>query len=217
MDQSNRKRPLLFCGGGKGAVDVLLSRAIRRTSLAVVLVTAGSGCGGTPTEPTADGRVQVAGTIRDFQSNAALAGARVSIGSVTATTDSGGRYSLSVEAGAQRVFVDDESVALITPADRIYRGDFFGRLTGCVARYGTIIDRQTRRPVSGAAVSAGGVTVATDQTGWFQMSLGCPGSPCVGMNTTFLTITHPNYTNASFPAGRGICLVSRVDYELDRR
>jgi hypothetical protein len=129
----------------------------------------------------------------------------------------GGVYSLTVETGEQRVSVDDELVALVNLKDRTYRGDFFGRAAGCIARYGTIVDRQTRRPVSGAAVSAGGVTAATDQTGWFRLSLGCPETACVGFNTTFLVITHPNYVNGSFVAGRGICFVQRVDYELDRR
>jgi hypothetical protein len=216
MDQSNQKRPLIS-SLKEALLMFLLSSTVRRTSLLVVLLIPGIGCDGSPTEPTWKGRVQAAGTIRDFQSNAAIAGARVTVGSETAITDPGGRYSLSIEAGQQRVLVDDEAVALITATDRTYRGDFFGRLAGCIARYGTILDRQTRHPVAGAAVSAGGVTTTTDHTGWFRLSLGCPGSPCVGSNTTFLTITHPNYVNGSFPAGRGICFVSRVDYELDRR
>jgi hypothetical protein len=216
MDQSNGERPLLSSLEETLSMS-RLTAAVRRTSLLVILVMPGFGCDGSPTEPTWNGRVQVAGTIRDFQSNTAIAGARVTVGSETTTADPGGRYSLSVEPGQHRVFVDDEAVALITPIERTYRGDFFGRLAGCIARYGTIVDRQTRQPVAGAAVSAGGATTTTDQTGWFRLSLGCPGSPCVGSNTTFLTITHPNYVNGSFPAGRGICFVSRVDYELDRR
>lgn len=195
----------------------LLASVGRRTSLAGVLLISGIACGGSPTEPTWDGRVQVAGIIRDFQTNAAIAGARVAFGSETATTDSGGRYSLKVEPGSQRVFVDDESVALVTPTARTYRGDFFARVAGCIARYGTIVDKQTHQPVAGATVTAGGVTTTTDQSGWFRVSLGCPGLACVGSNTTFLTITHPNYVDGSFPAGRGICFVARVDYELDRR
>ena len=198
----------------------LLTSAVRRAALAGVLLISGIGCGGSPTEPTWNGRVQVTGTIRDFQSNAALAGARVTIGSETATTDASGRYSLSIEPGSHGVLVDEESVALVTPTNRTYRGDFFGHLSGCVARYGTIVDKQTRQPVAGAVVSAGAATAATattDHTGWFRLSLGCPGSACVGFNTTFLTVTHPNYANASFVAGRGICFVSRVDYELDPR
>lgn len=196
-----------------------LASAIGRTSLAVVLLTACLACGGSPTEPTWNGRVQVTGTVRDFQSNVGIAGARISIGSATATTDPVGVYSLAVEAGQQRVSIDDESLGLVILNDRTYRGDFFGHNAGCIARYGTIVDRQTRRPVPGAAVSAnpGGVTTATDQTGWFRLTLGCPGTVCVGSNTTFLTVTHANYVNGSFPAGRGICQVQRVDYELDRR
>jgi len=159
----------------------------------------------------------VTGTVRDFQSNVGIAGARIRIGSATATTDPVGVYSLAVETGQQPVSIDDESLGLVILNDRTYRGDFFGHIAGCIARYGTIVDRQTRRPVSGAAVSGGGVTTATDQTGWFRLILGCPGTVCVGINTTFLVITHPNYVNGSFPAGRGICRVERVDYELDRR
>ena len=34
--------------------------------------------------------------------------------------------------------------------------------------------------------------VITDQTGWFRKSLGCPSTLCVGFNTNFVTITHPN-------------------------
>jgi hypothetical protein len=81
--------------------------------------------------------------------------------------------------------------------------------------------------VSGAAVTLGvpglDTAVTTDQTGWFQMTLGCgvqrfpDGGPCVGFNTTDLSITHPNYVTGSFPAGRGVCGVHRVDYELDPR
>lgn len=174
------------------------------------------GCGGSPTQP-GDGQVQVAGSVRDFRTNAVVGGAHVTIGNATATTDASGVYSLTVQAGEQRVSVDGESIAVVNLKDRTYRGDFFVHLTGCIARYGTVVDSWTRRPVPGATVSVGGVSVATDRAGWFRLSLGCPGVPCVGFNTTFLTITHADYRNGSFVAGRGVCFVERVDYELQPR
>jgi len=41
--------------------------------------------------------------------------------------------------------------------------------------------------------------------------------PCIGFNTTFVTVTHPDYRNGSFVAGRGVCFVERVDYALEPR
>lgn len=195
-----------------------------RTSIAVILAGGAIGCGGSPAQPTGepapsaaqarDGQVRVVGSVLDFQTNEAIGGARVRIGNTTATTDASGVYSLTVPAGEARVSIDDEPIAIVNMQDRGYRGDFFVQITGCIARYGTVVDNQTRRPVSGATVSAAGVTVVTDQTGWFRLTLGCPGVPCVGFNTAFLSITHPNYIGGSFPAGRGVCFVQRVDYEL---
>ena len=69
----------------------------------------------------------------------------------------------------------------------------------------------------GATVSVGGVSVVTDRAGWFRLSLGCPNMPCIGFNTTFVTVTHPDYRNGSFVAGRGVCFVERVDYALEPR
>jgi hypothetical protein len=190
--------------------------ALRQTSITIIL-TAAIGCGGSPIGPTSDAQVRVAGSVLDFQTNAGVGGARVTIGNVTAATDPTGGYSLTVPAGEQRVSIDGETLTLVTLEDRTYRGDFYVHVTGCVARYGTVVDKQSRKPVSGASVSVGGATVATDQTGWFRLDLGCPGIVCIGSNTTFLSVTHPNYVTGSFPAGRGVCFVERVDYELEPR
>jgi hypothetical protein len=188
------------------------------TSIVVMLAAGAIACGGSPIEPSWDGQVRVTGSVLDFQSDTALGGARVTIGSATATTDASGAYALTVPAGAERrVSIDGESIAIVTMNDRTYRGDFYIHATGCIARYGTVVDKQTRRPVVGAVASVAGVSVATDYAGWFRLSLGCPGMPCVGFNTTFLSVTHPNYRNGSFVAGRGVCFVQRVDYELEPR
>jgi len=182
-------------------------------------------CGGSPTQPW-DGQVRVAGAVRDFRTNAAIGGARVTIGDAAATTDRGGLYALSVPAGEHPFSIDGEAFSPLTMRDPTYRGDFFVHVTGCVARYGTVVDTRSRRPVSGAALSLSpvvGAPVTTDQTGWFQVTAGCDVQrlpdlgPCVGFNTTLLFVTHPNYVTRSFPVGRGFCGVDRVDYELDPR
>jgi hypothetical protein len=98
-----------------------------------------------------------------------------------------------------------------------YHADFYVRIAGCVARYGTVVDSRTRRPVSGATVSVGGRTATTDQNGWFRLDLGCAAESCIGFNTTILSSSHPNYESGSFVAGRGVCFVQRVDYDLVRR
>jgi hypothetical protein len=179
----------------------------------------------------------VAGAVRDFRSDAPVAGARVSfgnitIGTVTATTDSAGAYSLLAPSNDELdVYVDGEWVTEATLRDRIYRGDFYVHGQRCVARYGMVIDSVTRFPVFGATVSmsVGGTVpstaTATDATGWFRLSLGCDtpaiGSPmgpgCIGYNTSFATVTHPDYRTGSFVVGRGICNVERVDWLLQRR
>jgi hypothetical protein len=50
----------------------------------------------------------------------------------------------------------------------LVRGDFCVHVTGCIARYGTVVDNRTRRPVCGATVAVGGITAGTDPTGWFD-------------------------------------------------
>lgn len=191
--------------------------AFKHIVIAAILASGEIGCSQSPTQPTSwDGQVRVTGSIRDFPSEAVVNGAHVAIGNAAATTDPTGAYSLTVPAGEQHVLVDGEAIADVTMKDRTYRGDFYVHLAGCVARYGTLIDSVTRQPIPGASLSfAGGAPVITDQTGWFRKSSGCPGTLCVGFNTSFVTITHPNYRDGLGVLGRGICRVERADYELE--
>jgi len=182
------------------------------------------------------GPVQVAGVVRDFRSDAAIAGAHVSFNNfdnvtigTAATTDSSGTYSLMAPSNTElAVTVDGEGVTTVTLKDRIYRGDFYVHHQNCVARYGMVIDSVTRFPVFGATVSVGGnvpaTATTTDGTGWFRLSLGCdtpaigfPIRGCIGSNTTLATVTHPDYLTGSFVVGRGICDVERVDWALHPR
>jgi hypothetical protein len=193
-------------------------RPLLLTGILLLLLSAVSGCGGSSTQPNSDGQVRVTGTILDFQTGAPVGAARVAIDGATVTADSSGVYSLTVPSGEQQVSIDGESIGTITMKDPTYRGDLYAHVTGCIARYGTVVDSQTRRPVSNAVVSINGqLVVATDGTGWFRENLGCPGTQCVGFNTTLLSITHPNYVTGSFVIGLGVCRVERVDYELASR
>jgi len=158
----------------------------------------------------------------DFQSGGPAGGAHVAIATASTTTDAAGTYSLTVPAGdALGVTVDGESPDPVNLRDPTYRGDFYVHSTGCVALYGTVIDGDTRRAVPSAVLSFNGPglsqSAATDYSGWFRLSLGCPGTACVGFNTTFVSVTHAGYRDGSFIAGRGVCFVRRVDYELHHK
>ena len=190
--------------------------AFNHVVIAAILGGGAIGCSQSPTQPSWDGQVRVTGAIRDFRSDVVISRARVAIGNAATTTDPSGAYSVTVPAGEQHVLVDGELIADVTMKDRTYRGDFYVHVTGCVARYGTVMDSVTRQPVPGASLSfAGDVPAVTDQTGWFRKSLGCPGTLCVGFNTSFVTITHANYRDGLGVLGRGICRVERADYELE--
>jgi hypothetical protein len=161
----------------------------------------------------------VAGFVLDFPSNSTIGGARVTIGNATATTEPNGFYSLTVPAGEQSISIDGESIGPVKLNDRTYRGDLYVHVTGCIARYGTVVDKRTRRPVAGASLSLRNLTTDTDASGWFRLTFGCPGMICLGggLGTTLMSVSYPNYQNGSFIAGRGVCFVERVDYELEPR
>jgi hypothetical protein len=191
-------------------------KRVRRIATATCVVIATISCG-SPTEPSWNGQTEVVGSIRDFQSDAVIRGAHVTIGDSSTTTDATGRYSLTVPAGMPSISIDNESIGNVHMRDRTYRGDFFAKTTGCVGRYGTVSDTRTRRPIAGANISIGGSTAQTDKNGWFEMKLGCPNASCAGFNTTFGSVSHPDYATQSWVEGRGICSVTRVDYELNAR
>ena len=182
--------------------------------LAPVLILFAIGCNRSPTEPTPvwDGFVRVAGVITSYQINAAVASATVTIGTATATTDAAGFYRLRVAPGDYYVFVDEQRISSVRLHDQTYRGDFYVDGTNCIARYGTVVDKLSRKPIAGASVGG----TLTDGAGWYERRYGC-GQVCQGYNTTFVTITHPAYLDARPILGRGICFVSRADYELQPR
>ena len=70
---------------------------MRHVVVAALLAACAFGCSGSPTQPSWDGRVRVAGTVRDFATSAPVGAATVLIGNggdgdITATTDASGAY-----------------------------------------------------------------------------------------------------------------------------
>ncbi len=178
-----------------------------------------------------DGPVAASGRVVDFSTNASVAGAVVAFGTIdngpfvalgTATTDATGVYivpTIAQSPGSQPLYVEVDGVfvglARLTGAG--YRGDLFVHPGTCVARYGIVADGLTLRPVSGATVKLLGSSAITAIDGWYRLDLGCPADGRVGFNTTFLTVTHPDYVDGSEVVGRGVSSVARRDVWLARR
>ena len=178
-----------------------------------------------PTEPTT-GPVSVRGRIVDFNSQTAVPGARVVFGNygqsgtigeeASAISDSNGAYVARFAArGGFLVLVDGSYAGSVRITGSSYHGELFVNGGRCVARYGTIADARTLRPVAGAAVVVGGGSAVTDVDGWYRIDLGCSGS--IGFNTAILTVAHTDYLTTARTVGRGISGVERLDVDLEHR
>jgi hypothetical protein len=98
-----------------------------------------------------------------------------------------------------------------------YRGDLFVRPGTCVTRYGIVADNETLRPVANATVTLLASSAITAIDGWYRIDFGCPANSWVGANTTFMSVTHPNYVDGSVGVGRGVYSLQRIDVWLKRR
>jgi len=191
---------------------------MRKVAVAAIISLA-AGCDGGPTGPTVD--VPVSGRVLDYATGAGAPGAAVAFGDSTTVTDTNGSYSLVIpEVGHFEPVIDGRTVGSIRVTGPAYRGDFFVHGGICVARYGTVTDARTLRPIDGATVSLGGQRPITNVDGWYRLDLGCPtDSPLpglIGIGTTFMQVSHSKYLAVSLVAGKGISGVVRVDVELKR-
>jgi hypothetical protein len=201
--------------------------------LAAVFSSAGCGTSA-PAAPTSDyavprgsASVAVSGRVIDFTTNAAVPGATVEFGgldfsgrfvpALTAVTDGTGAYKAAIVAGTSTFVEIDKAWVGQVQVNQDYRGDFLVRFGSCVARYGTVADGLTLRPITGAKVTLAGTSVVTGAGGWYRIDLGCPSNGLVGFNTTFVSASHPDYPSRSFVAGRGVFGVSRMDLSLQKR
>jgi len=177
--------------------------------------------------------VTVSGRVLDFSTNAGVAGAIVTFGTIdggpfaavgTTTSNTAGSYTVRVPGVAQTpdsrpwyVQVDGAPIgrALLTGAG--YRGDLFVRPGTCVVRYGIVADSRTLKPIAGATVKLLADSAVTAIDGWYRIDFGCPDSGLVGSNTTFMNVTHPDYLDGSEIVGRGVYSAERIDVWLKRR
>ena len=191
--------------------------------ITAVLALGAGGCDGQATTGPSSTGILVGGEVLAFRTQAGVPGAVVQFRDGTAaellaTTDASGHYALSLSAaGSFTILVDGQYVGVGRVTGSRYRGDLLIRGGTCISRYGTLADARTLRPVGGATVSMGAETTSSEPDGWYRIDLGCPATGTIGFNTTFMTVTHPNYAKREQVVGRGISGVSRIDLDLDRR
>jgi hypothetical protein len=174
--------------------------------------------------------VTVSGRVLDFATNARVVGSTVEFrtdpvpSATVATAVSGSDGSYAVVLSATRagvfpwsVFVDGVGVASMSLTETGYRGDLLVRPGTCVARYGIVSDLVTLRPVADATVMLAGVRTRTTVDGWYRIDLGCPATGLVGLNTTGMYVSHPEYADTTQVVGRGVFSVYRMDVRLARR
>ncbi len=171
--------------------------------------------------PVSDGR-HVQGRVVDCVSGAGIAGLSLRFRQLPdglrteTTTDGAGAYAIDLPAANYVVQTDerDIGVLLVRVGGPAFRGELLVNGPGCIARYGTIIDAVTFRPVAGASVTYGGVTALTGPDGWYRLDHSCAGSILGG--TTGIRVTHPEYAEAFQITGRGLNSITRIDLDLRR-
>lgn len=160
----------------------------------------------------------MSGQVRDFSTGAGVGGLTVAFGDASAVTSADGLYSITVtNIGTYYPTIDGQRVGMSHVTGASYRGDFLVRPGTCVARYGTVSDPATHKPVSGAMLSLGGKMTGSGVDGWYRLDYGCPPEGWVGLNTIFIYASHPDYGDTSQIIGRGIAGVARLDIELQRK
>ena len=197
--------------------------SVRNLVITVMIVMA-CGCDErqTVTGPSSNS-VSIRGHVLDFRTQVGISGvvvqfaAESQVADIRATTDASGSYVMSVPIfGPLTVSVDGVFVGTGRVTGPTYRGDLLIDSGTCISRYGTLADARTLRPVAGATVTVGGGTTISGADGWYRIDLGCPTMNLPG-NTTFVYVTHPNYTPRQQVVGRGVQGVRRVDLDLERR
>jgi hypothetical protein len=193
-------------------------------ALVVLVAFVASSCS-SPAGPTST-TPSVAGRVLDFQAGTSVAGATVvfadpSNASIIAelgrsVADSAGQYQMSVPVGRYSIFVDGVSGGLAIVRAGANRTDLLVHANGCVARYGTLADSRTGRPVAGATVSLLGVTDTSKADGSYRLDFGCQGR---WSNTIFMTVARSGYGDEAVPMGRGegFADVRRQDVDLAPR
>jgi hypothetical protein len=183
-----------------------------------------------PVSPPATG-IHVSGRVLDFRTGAPVPAVPMTwlgrteaygvVGSVTATSDPQGRYSLVLPPAAYYALTlgDSSSGAsgVVRVAATIYQTDLLVAGDACNwVRYGTIVDATTRAPIAGAQVSASGRSAITRDDGTYTLDRGCLSA---GASPTNLVVNHAGYASQSqfFFGNDAITGVERMDFALASR
>jgi hypothetical protein len=132
----------------------------------------------------------ITGTVTDASTGAAIAGAAVNAGIMTATTDATGGYSISIAQGTYTVTAIaagyvTQSIAGVLVASGAMTVQNFALVPVIVIVNGTITgavtDASTGAAIAGAAVNAGSMTATTGATGGYSISI-APGTYAVNVS-----------------------------------
>jgi hypothetical protein len=191
-----------------------------KSVITLLVAVALSSCANNTTGPST-GAITVSGKVFDFTTRAPLAAAVVDFRTdiqtpyLSVITDNSGQYVVELpHRGAYNVSVNNGPFGQMYAEGRDYRGDLLADTGTCVARFGTISDAVTGRPLGGAKVSLGSVAISASD-GWYTLDLGCP-EPVVGGGTTLVTVELSGYEPRQQVVGRGIQRVSRLDIPLKK-
>lgn len=126
----------------------------------------------------------ITGTVTDATSGTAIAGASVTAGNITATTDAGGSYNMSIAPGTYTVTASAAGYAGISATVTVTSGGTItlnfaphllpqGAVNGIIR--GAVTNASSGTAVAGAVVTAGGITATTDASGNYEISI-APGT-----------------------------------------
>lgn len=120
----------------------------------------------------------ITGTVTDSGTAAVISGANVTCGSVKTTTGADGKYSITIQPGNYQFTVTKSGYVTNTTSGTTAAGDTKTvnvALVKLAILTGTITDKKTGNPISGANVTAGGSSYATVADGSYSLSI-APGS-----------------------------------------
>jgi len=124
----------------------------------------------TPVTTSSTGKIT--GTVTDSYSGAAISGATVTAGGITAITDSSGSYAIEAAAGTYTVTASADGYnagstgVTVTPGTTAFGNLALTPVSAPLGKItGTVTDANSRAAIPGATVTAGSITATTDYAG----------------------------------------------------